>query len=242
MTLDELNQKFAAVPARHKELSIIASLDDDPAQPSRRLMEIALKSCAAAADAALPVYEGRASMEPHWFDTWPGEHYRLLAALVRTLNPKIVIEVGTFTGMGTLALAQDLQPAGRLVTFDLLAWNSFGDTWLAPSDFAAGRVRQVLHDISAPGGIELHRALFESADLIFVDGPKDGITEAGILANLATLNLSRDVVVMFDDIRVMNMADVWRRIGRPKMDLTSFGHWSGTGLVDWNGTSAMSER
>lgn len=239
MTVDELNQKFAEVPARHKEVSIIASMDDEPARPSRRLMDIALQACSAAMDVALPIYEGRASKEPHWFDTWPGEHYRLLAALVRTLNPKTVIEIGTFTGMGTLALAQDLQPSGTLTTFDLLAWNSFPDTWLAPSDFAAGRVRQVLHDISTPGGIEPHRALFESADLIFVDGPKDGRTEADILANLATLNLSRDVVIVFDDIRVVNMIDIWRRIGQPKMDLTSFGHWSGTGLIDWNGRSDL---
>lgn len=239
MTLDELNQKFAAVPARHKEVSIIASMDDEPARPSRRLVEVALAASSVAMDVALPIYEGRASKEPHWFDTWPGEHYRLLAALVRSLNPKTVIEIGTFTGMGTLALAQELQPSGTLTTFDLLAWDSFSDTWLAPSDFAAGRVRQVLHDISAPGGIAPHCALFESAELIFVDGPKDGITEANILANLATLNLSREVVVVFDDIRVVNMIDIWRRIGRPKMDLTSFGHWSGTGLVDWNGTSGL---
>jgi len=239
MTLDELNRKFAEVPARHKEVSIIASMDDEPARPSRRLMDIALQAVSVAIDVALPIYEGRASKEPHWFDTWPGEHYRLLAALVRTLKPKTVIEIGTFTGMGTLALAQELQPSGTLTTFDLLAWNSFADTWLAPADFAEGRVRQVLHDISTPGGIEPHRALFESADLIFVDGPKDGRTEADILVNLSTLNLSRDVVVVFDDIRVVNMIDIWRRIAQPKMDLTSFGHWSGTGLIDWNGTSDL---
>ncbi|QSI32029.1 methyltransferase [Variovorax sp. RKNM96] len=239
MTVDELNRKFAEVPARHKEVSIIASMDDEPARPSRRLMDIALQACSVAMDVALPIYEGRTSKEPHWFDTWPGEHYRLLAALVRTLNPKTVIEIGTFTGMGTLALAQDLQPSGTLTTFDLLAWDSFPDTWLAPSDFAGGRVRQVLHDISTPGGIEPHRALFESADLIFVDGPKDGRTEADILANLSTLNLSRDAVIVFDDIRVVNMIDIWRRIAQPKMDLTSFGHWSGTGLIDWNGTSDL---
>jgi hypothetical protein len=41
-------------------------------------------------------------------------------------------------------------------------------------------------------------------------------------------------LVVFDDIRVMNMVATWRRIARPKLDLTSFGHWSGTGLIDWN--------
>ncbi|WP_164546837.1 MULTISPECIES: hypothetical protein [unclassified Variovorax] len=42
-------------------------------------------------------------------------------------------------------------------------------------------------------------------------------------------------MIVFDDIRVMHMVDTWRRIARPKMDLSSFGHWSGTGLIDWNG-------
>jgi hypothetical protein len=27
------------------------------------------------------------------------------------------------------------------------------------------------------------------------------------------------------------MVDLWRRIPYPKLDATSFGHWSGTGLV-----------
>lgn len=235
MTFDEFNRIFAAVPARHKEASIIASMDDESARPTARLMDVALDACAAARQLALSIYEGRPSREPHWFDTWPGEHYRLLAALVRTLRPRTVIEVGTFTGMGTLALMQELPPAASVTTFDLLGWETFDDTWLAPSDFESGRARQVLHDISAPGGIEPHRALFESADLIFVDGPKDGHTEARILANLETLKLAPHVVIVFDDIRVMNMVDTWRRIARPKMDLSSFGHWSGTGLIDWNG-------
>jgi hypothetical protein len=39
------------------------------------------------------------------------------------------------------------------------------------------------------------------------------------------------VVLFFDDIRVPNMIAIWRSITRPKLDLTSFGHWSGTGLT-----------
>lgn len=231
---DNFHQQFAQVEARHKEVSMILSMDDEPTTPSKRLLEISMSACSAIWGTRLSIFDGRPSKEPHWFEIWPGEHYRLLDAFVRLLEPKNVIEIGTFTGMGTLALLQSLPASGRITTFDLLAWNTFADTWLAPSDFESGRVRQVLHDISAPGGIEPHRALFESADLIFIDGPKDGHTEARILANLETLKLSPDVMVIFDDIRVMNMIHIWRKINRPKLDISSFGHWSGTGLVDWN--------
>jgi hypothetical protein len=39
--------------------------------------------------------------------------------------------------------------------------------------------------------------------------------------------------LVFDDIRIWNMLRIWREIVRPKLDLTSFGHWTGTGIVDW---------
>ena len=40
-------------------------------------------------------------------------------------------------------------------------------------------------------------------------------------------------IVMLDDIRLWRMLSFWQDIPRPKLDLTSFGHWSGTGLVDY---------
>lgn len=235
---DLLARQFFDMPARHKELSVIASMDDDPAKPNQRLLDLVVDVLPQACKTRLPIFEGRMSAEPRWFDTWPGEHYRLLAAMVKTLHATTVIEIGTFTGMGTVAILQGLRPDGQVVTFDLVPWNDFEHTWLQDEDFAkteGGRVTQMLADVSAPGGIEPYRALFEAADFIFIDGPKDGTTESRILANLATLTLRRDPIVFFDDIRVMNMVGVWRRVSRPKFDITSLGHWSGSGLIDWNG-------
>jgi len=68
-----------------------------------------------------------------------------------------------------------------------------------------------------------------------VDAPKDGIFELKFLENLSTILLPPNALVVFDDIRLWNMLKIWREIKRPKLDLTSFGHWTGTGLVDWNG-------
>ena len=38
--------------------------------------------------------------------------------------------------------------------------------------------------------------------------------------------------LFLDDIRFTSELLSWRRIQSPKIDLTSFGHFSGTGLVD----------
>jgi hypothetical protein len=137
--------------------------------------------------------------------------------------------------MGTLALAAELPAAGSVATFDVVPWRDLRNTWLRDSDFVSGRITQHIADIGAPGAITRYAALFAAADFIFIDGPKDGVTEQRFVNVLASVDLPRNPIVMFDDIRVLNMIELWRRLARPKLDLTSFAHWSGTGIVDWNG-------
>jgi predicted O-methyltransferase YrrM len=233
-----LSDALQRAPARHSEPSVILSADDDLAPPTRRLMDVALAAAQRARGIELTELDRRTSSETRWYRTWPGEHYRLLAALVEELRAKTVIEIGTFTGMGTLALAQTLPVGGRVVTFDLQPWRDFEQTWLIESDFADGRITQVLADIGAVGGIGPFHDLFADADFIFIDGPKDGSTEQKFIDAIGSLALPKNPIVMFDDTRVVNMIEIWRRFSRSKMDFTSFGHWSGTGLVDWNGGSA----
>ncbi len=222
-------------PARHKQLSIIASADDDDWRPTPRLTDLALAAAARARSLDFADLDRRVSREPRWYRVWPGEHYRLLAALVHETGASKVIEIGTHTGMGTLSIAGALPAGGSVATFDLVPWHKFEKSWFDESDFANGRVTQHIADIGAPKGIEPYRELFRQAEFIFIDGPKDGVTEQRFIDAIGSLDLPKNPVVMFDDIRVLNMIEIWRRLARPKMDLTSFGHWSGTGLIDWNG-------
>ena len=39
--------------------------------------------------------------------------------------------------------------------------------------------------------------------------------------------------MIFDDIKDLNMLRFWRRLAKPKLELMSFGHWTGTGLTLW---------
>jgi hypothetical protein len=41
----------------------------------------------------------------------------------------------------------------------------------------------------------------------------------------------RRQLVVIDDIRVLTMVQLWRQLPNPRLDLTSFGHFSGTGLL-----------
>ena len=42
---------------------------------------------------------------------------------------------------------------------------------------------------------------------------------------------TRRQLLVIDDIRVVSMVELWQNLPIAKLDVTSFGHWSGTGLA-----------
>lgn len=164
---------------------------------------------------------------------WPGQHYKLLAALVAVLRPTTVIELGTATGMSTLAMKAALPAAGKIFTFDVVGWQEYPGALLCEQDFADGSIEQRVDDLSAPAGWRAHADLLKRAEFILVDTLHDGHQERNFLRGFEEVGLAASPIVMFDDIRLWRMQQFWQEIRRPKLDLTSFGHWSGTGLVDF---------
>jgi predicted O-methyltransferase YrrM len=216
---------------RQAEKSMIFSADDE-ARPSDRLIELALAAAREAHGISLEHLDSRLPGPPHWPSIWPGEHYRLLAGLARALQARTVIEIGTATGMSALALLAGVPEDGRVVTFDLVGWREFPGNVLREDDFADGRLAQHLDDLSRPDGAAKHADLLRHADLIFIDAAKDGEQEERFLELFDRTDFTGAPVLVFDDIRQWKMLRIWREVRLPKLDVTSFGHWSGTGLVD----------
>lgn len=219
--------------ARHIETTLIASADDEPGRPSEWLIRTALRAAEKAISVDLSEISRRLTSPPLYPDVWPGEHYRLLTAFVQILEPKLVIEIGTATGISALALKAGLPPDGVLETFDIYPWNSFHYTVFQPEDFGDGRLEQHVADLSVPDVFESYRKRIEQAGILFVDAAKDGVMEQRLIDLLDTVSFPQPPLVIFDDIKLWNMLGIWRRISRPRLDFTSLGHWSGTGLVEW---------
>ena len=228
-----LRRLLPPIAARHAEYSMILSVDDDPSQPSPRLFDVSQRAIARAREIHLTDLASRNRVATRTIDVWPGDHHRLLAALVENERPQVVIEIGTFEGVSAMAMAKFLPVGGRLVTFDIAPWKSFPDTCFLESDFAGGRIEQRVDDLGDRNAFARHASLIEQADLLFIDAAKDGSLEQRIIAHLETVKFRRPPLVVFDDVRVWNMLQIWRDVRHPKLDLTSFGHFSGTGLVDW---------
>jgi predicted O-methyltransferase YrrM len=138
------------------------------------------------------------------------------------------VGVGTATGLSALALLDRMGEDARLVTFDLVSWRGYPGAALRDRDFADGRLRQELDDLSTDGGAAKHRTLPEAADLIFIDAAKDGRQERAFLDQFERTAFRGAPLVVFDDIRQWKMLATWREVRRPKLDITSSGHSSGT--------------
>jgi len=231
----KLSKLFMPPPfqSRHSKRTFVSSPDDEASRPTRALIEFALDAVRSTLDVEIDDVCRGAKCTQWRPETWPGEHYRLLAGLASHLAPKKVFEIGTETGLSALCLLKYLPPSGSLVTFDLIPWDKVPSTCLGPRDFDDGRLSQVLDDLADPEIFRRHAPELAKADLLFVDGPKDRKFEPAFAAHLDTLVFDTPPWVLFDDIRDMNMLKFWRELKKPKLDLSSFGHWTGTGLVYW---------
>jgi len=224
---------FSQVKARHIELSLLFSADDHPNFVSDRLVDLVGKVLLDIKNVSLEELGSRADHVEQYINLWPGEHYRLLSSITRVLQPKVVIEIGTATGLSALAIKKYLNEDAKITTFDLIKWQDYPKKCLIEEDFIDGKLEQCIDDLNQVETVLKYRELLESADLIFVDASKDGKLEKMILDNFRLINFNNPPIIIFDDIRLWNMLKIWRDITMPKFDLTSFGHWSGTGIVDW---------
>lgn len=171
-------------------------------------------------------------LDTKYFNIFPGEHYRFLAGLIEYEKPNQIIDIGTSSGMSSRIMLDYSTKNSKTTTFDLIKWDLF-DSHLSKDDFKNGRLTQYLDDLSDIESFNKHLSLIDAADLIFLDAPKDGDFEYAFIKNLAKSKLSvKKRFLVLDDIKFLNMIKLWKCIKSPKFDVTSFGHISGTGIVD----------
>ena len=216
---------------RHVVESACWSVDDDQAAQSFSDWALVCKAVFFAANTRLDI-------DNPFANAFPGDHYRLLSGLLSALDDSSplgsIVDIGTHYGTGTRVML-DYAPNAQVTTFDVTPWNEFPTTFLKDSDFvrSGGRLTQHLEDLQNMDTFNKHKDLLINADFIMCDGPKDGVFEESFISKLASLPFSHKTrFLLLDDIRFTSEMLLWRRIQSPKIDLTSFGHFSGTGLVN----------
>jgi caffeoyl-CoA O-methyltransferase len=96
---------------------------------------------------------------------------RLLRFLVRMVAPRLVVEIGTFTGYSALAMAGGLPEGARIVTCELSPERAdFARSWFERSPLG-DRI-----DLRVGPALDTVAALDGPFDFVFIDADKEGYT------------------------------------------------------------------
>jgi|WetSurMetagenome_2_1015567.scaffolds.fasta_scaffold36776_2 hypothetical protein len=160
------------------------------------------------------------------------QHYKLLAylgtqAAIETGLAGDIIDIGTHQGDSALALSWGDRPVKSFDVVDKMGWRKAWNTdieYFLDVDLFDPRVR------------EKWRSVLLTSPLIVIDiDPHEGAHEYELVRWLHE-NDYRGLIVLDDIWFFKQMRDnLWYRI-KPehKTDVTSLGHWSGTGIVSFN--------
>ncbi len=132
----------------------------------------------------------RKTTQPHMISGY--QQGRLLSILSKMLQPKNILEIGTFTGYATLCLAEGLKKDGKIITLDVnqelayLPRKYFEESVFSNQiDFRLQDARDFLAD---------NKTLF---DLVFIDADKENYVE---YLSLIKPHLRSGSVVLFDNV------------------------------------------
>ena len=118
------------------------------------------------------VYAQTVASHPHAHMISGHVQGRFLSFLSRLLQPKYILEIGTFTGYSALCLAEGLRADGELHTIEVRT----EDAQTALANFGLHKKYNQIH-LHTGNALEIIPALNFSWDLVFIDADKTGYIE-----------------------------------------------------------------
>lgn len=158
-----------------------------------------------------------------FFKSYKGEQYKLISYVAKHFPGGCVfIDIGTFVGYSALALS--VNKAAKVITYDIYdVTKLFREGFKSICDVAniTRCTKNCLEDMQ----------LLLSSSLIVLDiDPHDGVQEKDIITRLH--NEKYKGIVICDDIHLNSgMEDFWNWVSLKKLDVTQYGHHSGTGII-----------
>lgn len=141
------------------------------------------------------------------------EHYNLLSTLSNEYNGVKIYDIGTYKGLSALALSAN--PNNLVISYDI------------------GYFIEVDRPVNVEfriGNFYTDAEMLSSPLIMFDIEPHNGLDERVFIDNL--LRVGYKGTVIFDDIHLNDgMQKFWDSVTQEKYDLTTMGHWSGTGKV-----------
>lgn len=144
------------------------------------------------------------------------EHYKLLAYISTLYENETILDIGTYKGCSALALSYNKN--NKVISFDLT------DDPLCVK--YTENISYIVDDVTS----KTYKDTIINSPFIMLDTNHDGSFENYFHKYLESINWKG--TLLLDDILLNNqMKDYWNSIKQEKINITSLGHWSGTGLV-----------
>ena len=155
-----------------------------------------------------------------------GEHYKFLAAISDLFSGEIIIDIGTFKGVSAMSLAMNRK--NQVVTVNIVKRSNF----IGKTDLPIEQI--ICNIVDVRDNEDLVEKIIQSR-IILLDITHNGEDEAKFYDFL--MEISYQGILICDDIQLTRLGDMpgfWNAIKETKYDLSKYGHWSGTGLVDFS--------
>ena len=165
----------------------------------------------------VPNYQG------FFFEEAGKEHYRLLSYISSLYKDSLLIDIGTYQGFSALALGYN--QSNKVLSYDIIQ-NESVDI-LKAYEICSNitfNVQNILNNFN----------IVHSSPFIILDTAHDGNFE-NIFINKLIEEKWNGILLMDDILEYPALYKIWNSIKLEKYELTSKGHWSGTGAILFNG-------
>jgi len=141
------------------------------------------------------------------------EHYRLLMYASSLFDGITIYDIGTEQCRSSICLGSNKK--NKIKSYDIIK-NTSNYPEIKNVEYIIGDVREDANILDSP--------------LLFLDTAHDGVFENSFYNFLIEKNYKG--ILILDDIHLNSeMKLFWHKITQTKQDITSIGHWSGTGIV-----------
>ena len=167
-------------------------------------------------------YEGNSEFH-HFLDPAGTSEYNLYAYLSHKFDNTTILDIGTRHGNSAIAFSSN--PSNKVITFDVVQWESYEGVKKDNIDLRLG-------DFMQDATID-----YNNVSIIMIDvDPHDGLQEPPMLDFLRRKQWKG--ILLLDDISQTlwpAIYSMWITIPEEKFDVTDIAHFSGTGLVNFGG-------
>ena len=156
------------------------------------------------------------------------QEYRLYSYLSTFVNDTIILDIGTSYGRSAIALSHN--ESNKVLSYDICNHIQNDNHKIYSKKNVEFKIKDVLDDLTPK--------LVSKCKIVMIDIDHYESIERQIIDKLNDCGFSG--IILLDDIHHpqsdMNeaMQKLWKNIHLPKFDVTSYGHWSGTGLILMN--------